>query len=376
MLSGKPMLALDVHLRRPPLTALCAPCTTGVVFASALCVMAAGCASTGVPRPPSLHLPQPVRDLSAQRFGQAVELRFTVPTLSTDRQSLATGKHGAGVLQAQLCRQLDSPGSTCAVVTTQAVKAGEAVTLRDALPEGLRAGTPHVLHYRVSILNAQGRSSGASRDAVTLSGAAPGALRGLAATTTARGIQLTWVRDAAAAPDTRILLKTEPVAHTLAVPGDPGGAVDDHPKKGETVTYTVVRTRMVPAGTEGNAASVVVNGEPATVTVTRSADVFPPAAPTGLVAVGLQLEGKPSRIDLSWEPNAEPDLAGYLVYRTEGAGPGAGQPILLTPSPIRAISFSDATVQAGQTYSYVLRAVDAAGNRSGPSAAAEESVRP
>lgn len=369
------MLALDVHLRRPPLTILCASCMTRVVLASALSVLSAGCASTGVPRPPSLHLPQPVRDLSAQRYGKAVDLRFTVPTVSTDRESLATGKRGAGVLQAQLCRQLAPPGSVCAVVATQSVKAGEVVTLRDPLPESLRSGSAQPLRYRVSIFNAQGRSAGPSRDALTLSGAAPGAVRGLAATTTARGIQLTWLRDAAA-PDTRILLKTEPVAHTLAVLGDPGGAVDDHAKIGEHVTYTVVRTRTIAAGSAGNGASVVVNGEPATITVTRSADVFPPAAPTGLVAVGLQLEDKPSRIDLSWEPNAEPDLAGYLVYRTEGAGPGAVQPILLTPVPIRAISFSDTAVQAGHTYTYILRAVDEAGNRSAPSAAAEESVRP
>lgn len=367
------MLALDVLPARPNrLNAFLASSGTRGLLTSVLCGLAGGCASTGVPRPPSLHLPQIVRDLTAERYGQQVMVRFTVPTLTTDRQSLAAGKHVAGGLQAQLCRQVRASGSTCAVVATKAVKIGEVVTLQDALTESLRVGPPQVLHYRVSILNAQGRSAGASRDADTLSGAVPDAVRGLAAITTARGIQLSWTRDAAPASDTRVLLRTAPGGRTLAVAGDPGGAVDNRPKQGETVTYTVVRARAVPAGEGGNPPGIVVNGEPATITVTRSEDTFPPAPPTGLVAVALQLEGKPNSIDLSWEPNTEPDLAGYLVYRSEGTG----QPVTLTPAPIRAISFSDATVQAGHTYTYVLRAVDDAGNRSATSAAAEESVRP
>ncbi len=366
------MLALGVPACRPPLTVFSASFQANVVLAAVLCLGMAGCASTGVPRPPSLHLPQLVRDLTAQRYGGQVDLRFTVPTLSTDRQALAAGRHGADALQAQICRQLDPPGSACVVVASRVVHAGEVVSLQDSLPSGLQTGPAQLLHYRVSVLNAQGRSAGASRDAVTFSGVAPGAVVGLAATTTARGIQLTWARDAGAAPDTRILLRTEPVARTLAVAGDPGGAVDDRPEKGEKVTYTVVRTRTMPTGKDGDAATVVVNGEPASITATRAADTFPPAAPTGLVAVALQLEGKPSRIDLSWEPNSEPDLAGYLLYRGEGGVP----PILLTPAPIHGISFTDLAVQTGHTYTYVLRAVDAAGNRSAASAAAEESVRP
>src|SRR6202012_4606053 len=37
----------------------------------------------GPPRPPSLQLPQPVKDLSAARQGARVELRFTLPQPTT-----------------------------------------------------------------------------------------------------------------------------------------------------------------------------------------------------------------------------------------------------------------------------------------------------
>ncbi len=367
-----PMLALGVPARRVPRSAVPAGLPHRLLLASALCVIITGCASTGPPRPPSLHLPQSVRDLSATRYGEWVELRFTVPTLSTDRQSLA-GKHGAGVLRAQLCRQSNVAGSRCAVVAAQAVAAGEVVTVKDSLPATLLTGPAQLLRYRVVILNAQGRSAAdAPRAAVTLTGSTPGAVRGLLATTTSRGVQLTWMRDRDLPADTRILLQTEPAGRHYAVAGDPGGTVDTHAKEGETVTYTLVRTRTVSAAVAGSLSDIVVNGEPATVTVTRSADIFPPASPTGLVAVALQLQGKPSRIDLSWEPNTEPDLAGYLLYRTDGTG----QPILLTPAPIPAIAFSDAAVQAGHNYTYTLRAVDAAGNRSAVGAAAQEAINP
>ncbi len=38
-----------------------------------------GCASPGPPRAPSLHLPQPVKGLTAERHGDAVVVRFATP---------------------------------------------------------------------------------------------------------------------------------------------------------------------------------------------------------------------------------------------------------------------------------------------------------
>ncbi|HEY1965698.1 MAG TPA: hypothetical protein VGG59_12240, partial [Acidobacteriaceae bacterium] len=51
----------------------------GLAAAAAALVIAwtAGCASPGQPRPPSLNLPEVVKDLTAQRVGDVVELRWT-----------------------------------------------------------------------------------------------------------------------------------------------------------------------------------------------------------------------------------------------------------------------------------------------------------
>ena len=62
-------------------------------------------------------------------------------------------------------------------------------------------------------------------------------------------------------------------------------------------------------------------------------------------------------INLSWDANTEPDLAGYVVLRGEAPGDTL-QP--LTPAPITATSYEDKTVQPGVRYVYAIVAIDKA----------------
>ena len=79
-------------------------------------------------------------------------------------------------------------------------------------------------------------------------------------------------------------------------------------------------------------------------------DTFPPAVPTGLLAVGSD-----GAVGLIWQPNDEADLAGYLVLR--GLPPGETlQP--LTPAPVPENSYTDVTAEPGVRYVYAVRAVD------------------
>src|SRR5271168_544844 len=66
--------------------------------AAALIVCAAGCASPGPPHPPSLDLPEVVKDLTAERVGDVVRLHWTTPSMTTDKLQIK------GAMTAEICR--------------------------------------------------------------------------------------------------------------------------------------------------------------------------------------------------------------------------------------------------------------------------------
>src|SRR6185436_17703023 len=101
---------------------------------------------------------------------------------------------------------------------------------------------------------------------------------------------------------------------------------------------------------------VTVVGRPSTPVCVTPVDRFAPAAPSDLVAVAAD-----AAVDLSWTASTAADVAGYIVLRAEGAN-GTLQP--LTPRPVAATAYQDATARSGVTYQYAVKAVDRAGNES------------
>ncbi len=92
-------------------------------------------------------------------------------------------------------------------------------------------------------------------------------------------------------------------------------------------------------------------------------DITPPSPPDGVTA--LPDDGK---VWLDWNDNSEPDLVGYHVYRS--ATSGSGYQRLNGPLPVEYLTVSDyidLAVVNGQTYFYMITAVDASGNESTPS---------
>lgn len=87
-----------------------------------------------------------------------------------------------------------------------------------------------------------------------------------------------------------------------------------------------------------------------TVTTPRPPDTTNPSAPTGLSARIVS----PSNVALKWQ--ASTDNVGVVGYSIARNGTSLGMTTSAT--------FSDSTVVAGATYSYEVRALDAAGNRS------------
>ena len=76
---------------------------------------------------------------------------------------------------------------------------------------------------------------------------------------------------------------------------------------------------------------------------------------------GACVPGNPHTVSLSWLASTSPTVAGYSVYRGTASG---GPYTKLNSSLATGTSYVDGAVQAGQTYYYVVTAVDAGNNSS------------
>ena len=389
-----------------------------------------GCASPGPPRPPSLGIPRAVTNLTATRSGDTVSLQFTYPTRTTDELPLR-----AATLKGYLCRQAAVAGPC---IPVDAEKNGRTVRMpdspaaaqvqwSDALPAGLTTGSPRPIAYRVELQSEAGRSAGFSDPAYTVAGLAPPMVRGLHAEPMRLGIALHWeqvqnggevllsregptgspqaeqrtpARDAVETSPPRSGARTKKTAPPFqrssrprssaagpqllqAAPGDPSAARTVDAGVDEGVTYRYTAARQVVVKLEGR--TLQLRSAPSETAEATWRDVYPPAAPTGLVALGYNVaktdrtapEGVPGvfAVDLVWQPVEDQRLQGYIVYRQEigAAGQTSGLRVKLTPEPVVTPGFHDSTAKASKGYRYTVTAIDPRGNESG---AAEANVDP
>jgi hypothetical protein len=277
--------------------------------------------------------------------------------------------------------------------------ASEAV---DALPAELTSAPARILAYRVQLRNAAGRTAGPSAVVFAASGPAPHEVEGLRGRATKAGAVLEWkavigeaetveldrsivqspTATAAATSTATATAADLSAAHKGELPGatkepsesrfragsgtlDAGGTVDRTAQIGHAYRYTAQRVRSVELGGQ----RLEVRSLPSVTVTVEMKDVFPPEAPVGLVAVpgfaGATNDStqKPT-IDLSWEPNMEPRVAGYRVYRHDLGGEAASAWMQLDSELVPVAAYRDLTVVAGDMYAYRVTAVDAAGNES------------
>ncbi len=343
----------------------------------------------GAPLPPTLNLAEPATDLAAARAGNQVSLAWTMPRKSTDRLLLK------GSLQVHVCRR-EGAAAICAPAGDVQLAPEAAGAFSETLPHALAAGAPRELSYFVEIRNRNGRSAGPSNAAVVLAGEAPGPVTGFGAEVRKGGVVLHWMADAQEAASTAIrlhrrLLMASPVKkdkgpqgplappaevaeRTLLVEASAEGgrsqdrALDKEVRFGEKYEYRVQRIARITV----DGKTLELDGQLSEPVEVSALDVFPPAAPAGLAAVAIAGgDGNEPAIDLSWQPDTEADLTGYIVYRREAGGDW--QRI----SPAQAVvgpAFHDAQVQAGHSYSYSVSAIDEGGHESARSAEATETV--
>ncbi|MDT8066770.1 MAG: hypothetical protein ROO76_01255 [Terriglobia bacterium] len=352
----------------------------------ALLLAATGCATPGAPQPPSLRIPQPVSNLSGARKGDRVVLSWTQPTRTTDKQNI---RH-PGVTR--ICRAIgEFPMAGCrevikqltpAEMTSQPAPPGAQpkVTYEDVLPQQT-IGAQQYASYAVEVLNPAGKSAGLSNQLrIPLAPTLP-APTDLRVDLTPSGPVLHWT----GLSRSQLRPSWQPYEFRYRIyrraPGQPNYtlideahldgpdyiAPDNSFEWEKTYEYKVAPVTQIP-GAAGHAPTEIEGDSSAAVTVNVH-DIFPPARPSGLQAVNSGVGRKPF-IDLSWAPNMESDLAGYIVYRH---GPGQ-PPVALNKELIKAPAYRDESVEPGHTYYYSVQAVDERGNRSEPSEEASESV--
>ena len=343
------------------------------------CAFLSACGTPGAPQPPSLNLADPVTDLSAIRTGNQVTLTWTMPKRNTDKTPTK------GNVATRVCRR-EGTGACNQVGTDVMVAPGGTGSYTDTLAGTLTSGDARPVSYSVELRNKKGRSAGLSNAASVLAGEAPRPVAGLKAEVRKQGVVLSWTADGESAavrlqrrlltpPATKaqqgpLAPPPEAIHETLLVDSgaQQGRAMDTTVRFGESYEYRAQRVTRV--NVDGK--TLELAGELSAPVDVEAKDVFPPNVPLGLVAVAAAGEnGAGPAIDLSWQPNTDSDLAGYVVYRREGDG---GWQRVSPATPVVEPAFHDPQVQPGHTYRYAVSAVDNGGHESARSAEAQETV--
>lgn len=363
----------------------------GRLLAAALLGIAlAGCGKRGSPQPPLRRSPARITDVEARRLADRVELRFTVPATNSDGSTpptvervevymlaLPAGKEATvaavtasgNLMTSVTVRPPPDPEATPATAPAQKPPdprpaPGDVTTVVDKLG-GDKVGTADapVAHYIV--VGVTGRRKGPTSPIVSVPlGPLPAPPTNLQPTHDEKTLTLAWTPGAPdqkfrvylvpdqAKPESRRLLTTDALsAPTFATPVQ----LD----KEQCFLIAAVQT----------AGKATVEGAALGPVCVTPADKFPPATPE-------RLRGNSNNgvVLLDWAAVDAPDLAGYLVLRTDGTNDTL-QP--LTREPIADTSYEDKDVKAGVTYAYAVVAVDKSTppNRSAPSARHSVTVR-
>ena len=347
----------------------------------------AGCASPGQPIERKAPVPAAVTDLAAEQSGNDVVLMFTLPHQTAEQQPL---KQTPAI---EIYRDFEPPANVPAAAPPAAP------TLLATIPSGMidryaRQGhiryadslTPNdftqhpdsVVVYTVRTYVSAKKDSENSNAVRLRVFPSPDPVSDLKAEVTQSAVILTWsppqkspVPQAPAITGYRLYREDigaavpGAISKTQAAPaviGEPDASSisfsDSNFEFGKTYAYLIRSVVQTPNGP-------LESGDSNRLVLTPK-DIFPPAAPLGLVVTGVPAQGDtPAHAELSWAISPESDIAGYNVYRAEQPGASGvrlNNQLLLTPA------FRDMNTQPGRRYFYTVTAVDRSGNESPMSA--------
>jgi hypothetical protein len=329
----------------------------------------AGCGAQGTPQPPHLEVPARITTLSAVQVGQSLELHFALPRDTTGGERLtkpleieilrAVAPRAAGLAELKpdvwthLLPNEWLPYAQGQEITYAAHLAGQEFHdwRGQTLVVGVRTLT-RGFHHRALVSDPSNFVDVPIYDVSEV-------ITGVRCVTTEKAVEVKFT------PATQSLSggplhdlagyriyrsATGPTGHfeivgeTLAPPFQ-----DTQFEFGHDYFYQVRALFGRPGQLAMSDASQTVKFIPR--------DTFPPAPPQGLSSIYSA-----GAVELVWTANSEADLAGYNVYRLKDqTAQRVNKELLRTPI------FRDTSAAPGQTLTYYVTAVDAAGNESKPS---------
>jgi hypothetical protein len=336
---------------------------------AALCCFYA-CGVQGTPHAPRVEVPAKVTDLTAQQVGQNVEIHFTLPELATDGQRLTKPLEleilRATVPQTPGISKLPEPALWTRLATEEWSPHAQGKEIFYSVH--LTEPEYHDWHGQTEVVSVRTLTRGfrhrpLESDASNLVDVpiydVSEPVQNLKVATTEKAVELQFTP-----PSTT--LDGAPI-HDLAgyliyrsTTGKPGSFEslaqvssasyqDANFEFGQTYYYQV-------RAAFGKPGHLAVSDPTAAVKVTPR-DTFPPSPPQGLSSIYSA-----GAVELVWTASAEPDLAGYNVYRVENQNvTRVNKDLVRTPI------FRDASAPAGMTLTYYVTAVDVSGNESKPS---------
>lgn len=317
----------------------------------------AGCGRSGPPVLPAVAEPSPPADLTALVERRVVILAWTRPTTNVDGTALKT------LASFRISRQQRAPQSSAfSVIATvkadrpeNAAVSGNQYAFTDS---HVMVGARYA--YSIESVSRRGIVGPPSAEAtalVTVEIEAPSRLQAEAGE---RTVRLSW-----SAPTHRA--DGSPVGAIRGYNiyrGTKPGQSDPRPVNREPVPITELQdSDLVNDQTYYYIVKAVENQAPPWQEGLQSAqvsavpiDLTPPAPPQGVRAV----TGPGPVVSLSWEPNRESDLRGYMVYRSEGLHQRTKR---LPETPLASPTLTDRSVSSGTRYIYTVTAVDASSRR-------------
>jgi hypothetical protein len=359
-------------------------------FLFSIFLISAGCGAPGEPVPPSTPVPAAIKDLTARQAGDGVELSFTLPSSSISGEKLPAPP-AVEILRGAVKSDGSADTKSLKVVYTipgalvESYRADDSVRFTDPMaPEETKLHPGGAVAYAVRTRASQKRASADSNVVTLRVFPVPAPIASVEARVTESAVELNWPPPASAAAGEPASAITEYRIYRAEIhPAAPASRPQELPAgkpesraallassetnsyRDTSIVYDHTYVYIVRSVIRVESNELESSGSQG-VTVTPR-DIFPPAAPQGLVAALLPGAAPGTvLVDLSWSINLETDLGGYRVYRSEQEGT-RGQ--LVTPDLLPTPTVRDTSVEPGHRYWYTVTAVDRAGNESAPGAA-------